>query len=151
MAALKNTRRERFAQLMAKGDIPKCDAYRVVFPNCRKWKRNAVNQRAYELAKRPDVAARIEEIQAIPVKATIASRTELAEFLTRVVRTPIGNVTPDSDLAQEHDAEAGKIKMPGKRECVDSLAKLMGYNEPEKTDTTFKFEPDEAVLKKLKL
>jgi hypothetical protein len=146
---LKDNRHERFAVLLAGGKKTKGDCYRDVFPRSKKWKSSAVNQRAYELSKKPAVAARVDELQEIPVKATIATRTELAEFLTRVVRTPIANVDPDSDLAQEHDAEAGKIKMPGKRECAELLAKMLGYNEPEKSESTVKFAPDAPVLKKL--
>lgn len=146
---------ERFAQLVAKGEML-FNAYGTVYPRSRKWKKNALYQRAHELAKRPDVKARIDELLQVGADDTIASRRELAQFMTRVVRTPISNVDEDSDLAQEktvkvigEDATVEKIRMPDKLGAAERLSKLMGYDEPEKTESTVKFQPDEAVLKKL--
>ena len=63
----------------------------------------------------------------------VATAQELAEFLTSIIRTPIGNVDEQSKLAQEvrFDSESKTIKMPDKLSAVEKLAKLKGYNAPE--------------------
>lgn len=149
MELLKNNRHERFCQLVAAGG-EKTASYSEVFPRSKNWKPNVVRQRAYELAKR--WADRIRELQVIPAKESIAARTELAEYFTRVIRTPIGEVKPTSDLAQEFREVAipdggsmVQVKMPSKLEACDKLAKLMGYYEPEKREEKFHFEMDSKV------
>jgi phage terminase small subunit len=155
---LKNARHEKFARLVADG-AQKGEAYKKVFPGARKWKRQSVWVKSCCLSKRPEVAERIKELQTIEADKTIASKTELAQFMTRIVRTPIGEVNEDSDLAQEKttrtipgkedDTVVEKIRMPDKLGAAERLSKLMGYDEPEKSESTVKFTPDAAVREKL--
>lgn len=148
---LKNSRHEKFSQLVARG-MEKTKAYRTVYPRAVDWSQNAARVQACRLAKK--CAARIRELQEIPAKATIASRTEIAEFLTRVIRTPIAQIDETSDLAQEktvrtlvgeEEGTVEKIKIPDKLGAADGLRKLMGYDEPEKTEHKVKFEPDDDI------
>ncbi len=146
---LKNSRHERFCQLVA-GGCEKTKAYRAVYPLAKDWSANAARVRACRLAKQ--CRARIRELQEIPAKATIASRVEIAEFLTRVLRTPIAEIDETSDLAQEktvrtlageEEGTVEKIKIPDKLGAADGLRKMMGYDEPEKTEHKVKYEPDD--------
>lgn len=152
---LKNGRHEKFSQLVA-GGCEKTKAYRSVYPRARDWNQNAARVAACRLGKK--CAARIRELQEIPAQATIASRVELAEFFTRVIRTPIAKIDENSDLAQEktvrtlageEEGTVEKIKIPDKLGAADGLRKMMGYDEPEKTENVVRFVPDGAVLTKL--
>jgi hypothetical protein len=59
----------------------------------------------------------------------VADRRELLEFLTKVMRTPIGEVTAGSDLCEraKTTAVATEFAMPDKRACVEMLARLQGF------------------------
>ena len=149
MEILKNSRHERFCQLVACGG-EKTESFCQVYPRARNWMPKRRCNRASEMATK--LANRIRELQEIPVKETIAARTELAEYFTRVIRTPIGYVKPTSDLAQEFREVAMpgggsmiQVKMPSKLEACEKLAKLMGYFEPEKREEKFHFKVDKAV------
>lgn len=153
MALLKNPRHEKFAQLVA-GGMKYTEAYRVICPGSGKWRNpKKLADHASELAGR--VKPRIVELQTVSASGLVASRQELAEYLTSIIRTPIGDVTPKSALAQEHtkrsfgeDGEVETLKVPSKLEAVAQLCKLMGYNEPEKTLDTHRFEVDLLVQRR---
>ena len=49
-----------------------------------------------------------------------------------ILKTPIGEVTVDHRLAQSYDAKSGKIELPNKLGAMQLLAKMCGWNEPEK-------------------
>lgn len=150
---LKNPRDEKFAQLVA-GGMKYSAAFKVVCPRAAKWKNpKKVRDRASEIAAR--CRPRIEELQTVSASGLVASRQELAEYLTSIIRTPIGDVTPKSALAQEHtkrsfgeDGEVETLKVPSKLEAVAQLCKLMGYNEPDKTQDTRRFEIDLLVQRR---
>lgn len=153
---LQNTRHEQFSQLVASGR-EKVNAYREVYPRAAGWSKNAVRVAACRLAKK--CGGRIRELQTVGARATIATREELAVFMTRVIRTPIADIDASSDLAQEktvrtlageEEGVVEKIKIPDKLAAVDGLRKMMGYDEPEKHETAFVFETDEAVLAKMR-
>ena len=146
MQTLKNTRHERFCQLVAAGG-EKTEAFCQVYPRARNWKPKCRWNRSSAMAAK--LADRIRELQAVSARETIATRTEIAEFLTRIIRTPIAQLDVASPLAQEQDAKAGRFKMPSKLEAADKLAKLMGYYEQEKPEQTFHFKPDAAVFEAL--
>lgn len=153
MPLLKNTRHEAFAQLVA-GGMKYSDAYRVICPRSMKWKnQKKLADHASVLAGR--VRHRIVELQTVTASGLVASRQELAEFLTAIIRTPIGDVSAESALAQEHtkrsfgeDGEVETLKVPSKLDAVAQLCKLMGYNEPEKQEQTHRFEVDLLVQRR---
>ena len=49
-----------------------------------------------------------------------------------ILKTPIAEVTADHRLAQSYDAKSGKIEVPNKLGALQLLAKMCGWNEPEK-------------------
>ena len=62
------------------------------------------------------------------------SRDDLVGFLVKVIKTPVGQVGQDSDLAQKVkvDMEGGfLVEMPGKIQAAKQLAEIMGWNKPQ--------------------
>ena len=154
MPVLKNARHEMFAQIVASGKT-QADAYREVFPASRKWKTgNAVDSKASFLAAK--VRQRIDELLQAKADDGIATREELARFLTKTVRTPVGDVDDKSDLAQEVEVRASgdgvttRVKMPSKIAAASELAKLRGYYAPEQVQTTIRIAPDPDTLNVLR-
>ena len=54
------------------------------------------------------------------------------KYLVEILKTPIGEVTAEHRLAQSYDAKSGKIELPNKLGAMQLLAKMCGWNEPEK-------------------
>lgn len=128
-------RMREFARLVVASRLSKPDAYRRAF-NRNDMSGVAASKAASRLSKNSEVCRFMDELAAELDKEAIASRQECLEFLTSIIRTPVGQVTAESPLAQElNESESGvRIKMPGKIEAVRELAKLAGYNEPERVD-----------------
>ena len=109
-----------------------------------------LNKSASTLAKRyrDRIAAIIAENNAIAAAARVLTKQEAMEFLTSVVRTPIGEIDHTSPLCQERTYTVGreedsvKVKMPGKREAIGDLAKMLGWNMTEKVDVTVSTHED---------
>ena len=148
MTPLRNSRHEAFARLLVQGKS-QAEAYRELFPASRRWKADSVHEKASKLGAK--VRPRVAEIQQEGVSKAILTRNELAEYLSRVIRTPVGEVGPDSPLVQEYSADKSgiRVRMVSKIAAVSELAKLMGWYAPEKTDFTFRFKPDLAVFERL--
>ena len=109
------------------------EAYRKAFPKASRWVPSTIHSKSCRLRARNNILTRIREIQDRVQSANVATAQELAEFLTSIIRTPIGTVDEQSKLAQEvrFDSESKTIKMPDKLSAVEKLAKLKGYNAPE--------------------
>ena len=60
------------------------------------------------------------------------AQAEAVQYLVEILKTPIGEVTVDHRLAQSYDAKNGKIELPNKLGAMQLLAKMCGWNEPEK-------------------
>ena len=109
-----------------------------------------INKSACNLAKRhKDRIAQLRaENDAIAAAARVLTKQEAMEFLTNVVRTPIGEIDHTSPLCQERTYTVGreedsvKVKMPGKREAIGDLAKMLGWNMTEKVDVTVSTHED---------
>ena len=154
MAALANGRHERFAVAVA-GGATLADAYRLAYPRSRNWKPQAVHVHASELAADGKVKVRIAELREAAASEAVASRQELAEYLTRVVRCSLSLLPEESDLVQSRrvvDSERGcttTLTVVGKIEAVDRLCRMFGYYAPEKVEETHRFVPDSDVLEAL--
>ena len=61
-------------------------------------------------------------------------------------RTPIGEVTADYRLAQSYDAKSGKIELPNKLGAMQLLAKMCGWNEPEKHEFEHGFKEKQELV-----
>jgi len=143
MPALKNPKQETFVQLVATGEKATA-AYRIAFQT----KAKSAQVSACQLLKLPKVALRVREIREKykqHVEAQIENQfltlDEKRRFLARVARTPIGEITAQSDLCQEHtvtSAENGtrteKIKMPSKLDAIKMDLQIMGELAKDKKD-----------------
>lgn len=128
-------KRKEFARLLVEGKLSKPDAYRKAF-KCKDMKQATASKAASRLSKNVEIQRYIDTLNAQLDKSAVATKQECLEFLTAVLRTPIGQVGDDSPLCQEiaYTDSGTRKKMPGKIEAVRELSKLAGYNEPEPVD-----------------
>lgn len=148
MNILKNPRHERFAQLLA-GGRSQADAYREVYPRSRAWRDTSVHERASKISAK--VLPRVRELQVDLEKRSVIQKEEIVRFLSSVVRTPVGQVGPDSPLVQvyERGKHGLRISMVSKLAAIEQLAKLLGWYVPQKVEGEFRFTPDEAVAARI--
>lgn len=128
-------KKKEFARLLVESKLSKADAYRKAY-NRKDMSNDAASKAASRLSKDGEVLRMIDELNAQLDRSAIATKQECLEFLTAVLRTPIGEVGEDSPLCQEvaYTDSGMRKKMPGKIEAVRELSKLAGYNEPEPVD-----------------
>lgn len=130
MIALDNPRHERFAQFVAKG-MEQAQAYREAgFSSVGE----AAKANASRLMKDEGVAARVAELKAETERECRISKRKLMDYLCDVLEVPAGEVQEDHKLCQayKHTESERSIKMPDKLRAAELLAKLCGWNEPEK-------------------
>lgn len=102
--------------------------------------RKSAYRKASELKQNPKVAAAIDAVNEVLQFRGVASKEEVAHFLTRAINEPLSVIDADSPLAQEiieeqsEDGGKTKIKKVDTLKAADMLNKLMGYYEPEKVD-----------------
>ena len=108
MTPLRNSRHEAFARLLVQGKS-QAEAYRELFPRSRRWQMASIHEKASKLAAK--VRPRVFELQQLGISKAIMTRNELAEYLTRVIRTPIGELGPDSPLVQVYEAGNDGIRI----------------------------------------
>jgi hypothetical protein len=92
------------------------------------------------------VAARIEELRARNAEKCQLSRDEAVQYLVEILKTPVGEVTADHRLAQSYDAKSGKIELPNKLGAMQLLAKLCGWNEPEKHEIEHGYKAQQELI-----
>ena len=128
-------KKKEFARLLVEVKMSKADAYRKAYKR-KDMSNDAASKAASRLSKDGEVLRMIDELNALLDRSAIATKQECLEFLTAVLRTPIGEVGEDSPLCQEvaYTDSGMRKKMPGKIEAVRELSKLAGYNEPEPVD-----------------
>ena len=83
MSELGNARHEAFAQGVAAGKS-KTDAYKAVYPRAEAWKDQTVYNKASDLAKRPEVQERVEELQQSATSETVLTIAGRKELLSRI-------------------------------------------------------------------
>ena len=120
---LPNPRHEAFAFLVA-GGASAAEAYRKAgfkasgptaqTKGPKLAKQGHIKVRVADLRRKAQEAAKEREVEGV---LTLA---EKRLFLARVLRTPVGQVTADSDLAQEVtvDEKTMKVKMPDKLKAL---------------------------------
>jgi len=130
MPVLKNAKHECFAQEIARG-AKALKAYEVAG-----YKPDTAS--ASRLSGRPEVRARVAELQEVSAQGTTLDLHRTLVYLERVILTPIVQVDERSDLCQEFTMteRAGtttvRCKMPGKLDAIEKLIKLRGWYAPEK-------------------
>lgn len=85
MPILKNPKDEIFAQQLAAG-ATQSDAYRAAYPRSRNWKNATVANKAYIIAKDPDIEARVAELLSEAATRAVMQRQERMEALTEIAR-----------------------------------------------------------------
>lgn len=107
---------------------------------------------ASKMLRTPKVAAFVKRRRREMAEAAQIEKWELIDFLTRGLRTPVGEINEDSDLAQEviedeiaEQVVKRKIKMVGKLECAKQLATLLQWNAPVKVELDSTAELAELV------
>lgn len=172
---LANPAHERFCQLYSDGRFSGRSCYAQAFGSendgtCR--------TEACTLLTKPDIQQRIAWLREESLKSWKCEKEEVMRFLHAVVITPVGYVDEESPLAQEvtreevqqggqqgrlrrGDADEGneiespettlvktKIKMPGKKECAELLAKMQGWEKPAEVKLNVSYEPPAQALKR---
>ncbi|HEY3899519.1 MAG TPA: hypothetical protein VGM54_12940 [Chthoniobacter sp.] len=92
--------------------------------------RRVASTGGHRLLRRKSVAARIKSIQQSGAAGVALNLREIHAFLTRVVRTPAGDIAPSSDLCTrvKHLRDgATDLWMPDKLACLRLSAKLQGF------------------------
>lgn len=99
------------------------------------------NSEASKLLKKPNISQYLKAERKKLAEASQIEKWELIEFLTRAIRTPIGELNQNDDLVQEVTKdEVGeqtirtKIKMVGKLDAAKQLATLLNWNAPVKVE-----------------
>ena len=137
---LGNPRHERFALLVAAAEVSAVEAYRR---EIRKGgNETTVKVAAFKLSHSPAVAGRIAWLKAegarraaAVAEGVVLSIVEKRLFLARVVRTPLADVTPQSDLCQEWSlveserARSERIRMPSKLDAIKLDNELAPAND----------------------
>jgi hypothetical protein len=76
-------------------------------------------------------------------------RDQAVQYLVEILKTPIEEVNVDHRLCQSYDAKSGKVELPSKLGAMQLLAKMCGWNAPEKHEHGASNELTE-VLKRLR-
>lgn len=130
------TRERKFADLMIPENMAAGRAYEQAgYPS----KGGSANTQACHLLKNPHITAYIKGERRKAAEANQIQRWEVVGFLARVLKTPVGELRQDSDIAQEWREETvGEmgartvVKMPDKIAAAKQLCQMLGWNEPEK-------------------
>ena len=98
MSAIANARHEKFAILVAGGKTP-TEAQKILYPNSK-----YPSQHGYELSRRPDVAARIEEVREEVALRSIMDLSRKREVLRQMAEGMIPTKTYNKDTGETFDA-----------------------------------------------
>lgn len=128
------------------------EAYRRAYPASRKWTAKAVHTRASMLFGFAEVLRRIEELRAKAECEAIATRRETLIALTRILRACPSDIIDENgsidlrkvrEMRQElagieiEDTPNGrkyKVKFKDGIAAIDRLAKLEGWDAPQKVE-----------------
>jgi hypothetical protein len=127
-----NQRQEAFAQGIAAG-LNGVEAFKCATPGNPK----DCDVKADKMRRQPIVEARIKELTAQNAKLAQITREQMLAWLTRVITTGAGDVTPTDSLCQAHKHtsgdgwEAHEIRVPDKLGAAAQLARMCGWNEPD--------------------
>ena len=129
-----NDRQRAFANLCFEGK-EHAAAYRSIYGASK-----GATLRAYKLRHDPRVIAHITALRERSDTKSILTQEDLAKFLSDVIRTPVGELDESSPLAKEINRSESQtsstetIKAHDKLQAADKLAKLMGWNAPDKVE-----------------
>lgn len=124
---------ERFCQLASDG-MPKTDACKAA----------GLSINVTNFMRKPGVRARLDYLteqktQELRERVGISRNKEgLVEVLWKIILTPAGKLTKDTDICQKWETLPGgtKVAMPDKLAAASLLARMLGYLEPEKSEVS---------------
>lgn len=116
MPAIANARHEKFAILVAGGKTP-TEAQKILYPNSK-----YPSQHGYELSRRPDVAARIEEVREEVALRSIMDLSRKREVLRQMAEGMIPTKVYNKETGETFDALAALL----------ADARIAGEFAPEK-------------------
>lgn len=114
-------KRKIFVQNLVKG-MSQREAYRVAFPNSKKWKDNVVDSKASELFKNGEIQERYAELTKKADDDAIMSARERMIWLSKVVNGIITHKSFGSN-GEEYENEA---YISDKLKAIDTLNKMTG-------------------------
>lgn len=136
MPVLNNAKHEAFAQGVAGGEAAGA-VYARVYAGAGAA---TAASRGPRLLKRPEVHARVAELQEAGAAGCVFTLQRTLEYLVEILETPAGAVDERHRLCQEvqesttRTGTTVKVKMPGKLEALEKLIKLRGWYQPDKVE-----------------
>lgn len=129
---LKNPRQERFAQIMAKGEVTAAQAYRLVTKKSGPGARSI----AHKWLTKGDVQKRIDQLRAQAAEKSAFDLQQMLEYLIGIVKLKGDEFTKDSPYARVtlKETPEGTVReyaMPDKLKALHELAELSGYFRPQ--------------------
>jgi len=79
-------------------------------------------------------------------------KAEALALLAEIARTPAGQVSANDKICQSVKRTVGEgwsseeIKIPGKIEAINTLAKMCGWATPEKHDVKFQCQEEKELI-----
>ncbi|MEG0588148.1 MAG: terminase small subunit [Akkermansia sp.] len=130
-----NDKQRKFCDYLTEG-LDKADAYRRAYKS--KSSPAVCASCASKLLKNANIEAYLSKLRAEIKQGVILTRREILEYLTLVVKTPVGKIDDKSELCEEVSISqnGAKTKMPSKLAAIVEINKMLGHYEPEKTETT---------------
>jgi hypothetical protein len=138
MPILRKPHHEAYAQARARG-FSCAQAYREAAGSLGGKHENG-HTHGYEWERCRGVKARIAELRAENDRKATLSREQMLEWLTRVIMTGAGSVTPTDSLCQAHKItngdgwEAHEVKVPDKLGAAQQLARMCDWNSAERIE-----------------
>lgn len=143
-------------------------AYRRAY-SCDNMKDETVNNKAYELLKKGEITARVQQLQAALQKRSDITKDEAIQELTNIVRFRVTNVLSAKgmtvkikDLSGLPDEIVGcisavkkvkggiEVRFLDKIAAIDRLSRMLGWDEPTKmsVDASMTIKPMTKELAK---
>ena len=131
MPPLPDARHERFAQLVADKHMSNAEAYRRAVDKPG-MKPEVAASMADKWLKRVDISDRIAELRAQAEAAARLSREQLVEFLSKIITAQPCDAAPDNPHCEL--LAGGKIGFPSKLQAASQLARMCGWDAPQKVN-----------------
>jgi len=139
-----NDQQMKFIQELVVEGKPKLRAYMAAYPDASYM---AAASSATRLINTPAIAKKIAELREVRDKAMVLDMQEKREFLAKVVRMPIKEVKPDSELLQDvtittttdkngNSTQKATFKMPDKLKAIQVDNAMMGHNASAEVNVT---------------
>ncbi|MEG1259020.1 MAG: terminase small subunit [Akkermansia sp.] len=128
-----NDKQRKFCDYLTEG-LDKADAYRRAYKS--KSSSAVCASCASKLLKNANIEAYLSKLRAEIKQGVILTRREILEYLTLVVKTPVGEIDDKSELCEEVSIlqNGAKTKMPSKLAAIAEINKMLGHYEPDKVE-----------------